>query len=128
LYFLFFVVFDNQPNCSYLPKGRLLGLSKLARICELYSRRLQVQERLTQQVAEAVHLSTLGNGVGVVIEVEQNKKRRWNSEFFLQCTHMCVNMRGVQKNGALTSTSYMIGEFRDNAKTREEFLALVLRK
>ena len=67
---------------------------------------------MTQQVAEAVQEAARGNGVGVVIE----------------CTHMCVNMRGVQKNGARTVTSYMIGEFRENAKTRDEFLQLIFRK
>lgn len=103
------VPFYGVAHIAYLPQGRLLGLSKLARICELYSRRLQVQERLTQQVAEAVQSASGGRGVGVVIE----------------CTHMCVNMRGVQKNGAKTCTSFMLGEFRENSKTREEFLSLV---
>lgn len=102
------VPFYGRCHIAYLPKGRLLGLSKLARICELYSRRLQVQERLTQQIAEAVHEVAGGRGVGVVME----------------CVHMCVNMRGVQKNGATTMTSYMLGEFRSCPMTRDEFLKL----
>jgi GTP cyclohydrolase I len=103
------VPFYGKCHIAYLPRGRLLGLSKLARICELYSRRLQVQERLTQQIAEAVHEVTQGRGAGVVME----------------CVHMCVNMRGVQKNGATTLTSYMLGEFRSCSMTRDEFLNLI---
>lgn len=105
------VPFFGKCHIAYLPDGKVLGLSKLARICELYARRLQVQERLTQQIAEAVHKVTQGRGCGVVLE----------------CTHMCVNMRGVQKNRSVTTTSYMLGEFRENNKTREEFLHLALK-
>ena len=104
------VPFYGKCHIAYLPQGKVLGLSKLARICELYSRRLQVQERLTQEISEAVMKVTGGRGVGVIIE----------------CTHMCVNMRGVQKNGAMTVTSHMLGEFRENIKTREEFLRLAV--
>ena len=104
------VPFYGKCHIAYLPQGKVLGLSKLARICELYSRRLQVQERLTQEISEAVMKVTGGRGCGVIIE----------------CTHMCVNMRGVQKNGAMTVTSHMLGEFRENIKTREEFLKLAV--
>ena len=103
------VPFYGKAHIAYLPRGRLLGLSKLARICEVFARRLQVQERLTQQVAEGVQQAAQGLGVGVVLE----------------CTHMCVNMRGVSKNGATTTTSYMLGEFRDCSMTRNEFLRLI---
>lgn len=83
-------------------------MSKLARIVEIYSRRLQVQERLTKEIASAVQSAVDPAGVGVVIEA----------------THMCMVMRGVQKTTSKTITSAMIGEFRDNAKTRTEFLSL----
>lgn len=103
------VPFFGKAHIAYLPKGKILGLSKLARICEVFARRLQVQERLTKEIAQAVHSAIDSAGVGVVLE----------------CTHMCVSMRGVQKPGVVTKTSHMIGEFRDNTKTREEFLGLI---
>ena len=88
-----------------------MGLSKLARIVEIYSRRLQVQERLTKEIANAVQSAVEPAGVGVVVEA----------------THMCMVMRGVQKTTSKTITSCMLGEFRDNPKTRSEFLTLLNR-
>lgn len=105
------IPFFGKAHIAYLPNGHVLGLSKLARICEVYARRLQVQERLTQQVATAVETATKARGVAVVIE----------------CTHMCVSMRGVEKYGAVTTTSCMLGDFRNDPKTRAEFMQLIVR-
>jgi len=104
------VPFYGKVSIGYLPSGKVLGLSKLARIVEVYSRRLQVQERLTKQIAIAVLKAVQPNGVAVIVEG----------------THMCMVMRGVQKINSKTMTSTMLGEFRDNQKTREEFLKLAL--
>lgn len=103
------VPFMGKVAIGYLPKKRVLGLSKLGRIVDLFSRRLQVQERLTRQIAEAMVEAIDPAGVGVVIEAR----------------HMCMVMRGVQKTNANTITSCMLGEFRENVKTREEFLSLI---
>ncbi|CAL8111674.1 unnamed protein product [Orchesella dallaii] len=100
------VPFFGKVSIGYLPNKKVLGLSKLARIVEVYSRRLQVQERLTKQIAEAVLKAIEPRGVAVVCEG----------------AHMCMVMRGVQKINSKTVTSSMLGEFRENAKTREEFL------
>ncbi|KAH9517645.1 GTP cyclohydrolase 1, variant 2 [Dermatophagoides farinae] len=96
----------GHVSIGYLPNKKVLGLSKLARVVEMYSRRLQVQERLTKQIATAITEAINPAGVGVVIEA----------------AHMCMIMRGVQKINSKTITSCMLGEFRDNPKTREEFL------
>jgi len=103
------VPFYGKVSIGYLPCKKILGLSKLARIVEIYSRRLQVQERLTKQIAVAVTQAVQPAGVAVVIEG----------------VHMCMVMRGVQKINSKTVTSTMLGVFRDDPKTREEFLNLV---
>ncbi|KAH9899790.1 GTP cyclohydrolase I [Cubamyces lactineus] len=103
------VPFTGKIAIAYVPNKLVLGLSKLARIAEVFSRRLQVQERLTKQVALAVQEAIHPRGVAVVMEA----------------THMCMTMRGVQKPGAITVTSCMLGCFRTQQKTREEFLTLV---
>lgn len=103
------VPFIGKVSIGYLPNKRIVGLSKLARIVEVFSRRLQVQERLTKQIAVALTKAIDPSGVGVIIEA----------------THMCMVMRGVQKINAKTITSTMLGTFREDPKTREEFLTLV---
>jgi GTP cyclohydrolase I len=100
--------FFGKAHVAYIPNGRIVGLSKLPRIVDHFARRLQVQERLTEQVAEAVDEVLAPLGVGVVIEAY----------------HLCMMMRGVEKQNSRTITSALRGVFRDDARTREEFLAL----
>ncbi|OQO15188.1 GTP cyclohydrolase 1 [Cryoendolithus antarcticus] len=106
------VPFTGKMHIGYIPSRRVIGLSKLARIADMFSRRLQVQERLTKQVALALSDVLKPQGVAVVME----------------STHMCMVMRGVQKAGAVTTTSCMLGAMRKRAKTRDEFLTLLNRK
>ena len=99
--------FFGTAAVAYIPRGRVIGLSKIPRIVEMYARRLQVQERLTQQVADFLMERLEPKGVGVVIEA----------------THLCATMRGVRKPGTLMTTSAVLGLFRSNDKTRAEFLS-----
>ena len=100
--------FFGRAHIAYIPDGRIVGLSKLPRIVDVFARRLQVQERLTEQVAEALSTILRPRGVGVVIEAQ----------------HLCMMMRGVEKQNSRTITSALRGSFRSDPKTREEFLSL----
>jgi len=101
--------FYGKAHVAYLPKNKVVGLSKLPRIVDMFARRLQVQERMTQDIANAVKEAVDPYGVAVVIEA----------------SHMCMMMRGVQKQNSTTSSSAMLGTFKDDAKTRAEFLTLL---
>ena len=100
--------FFGRAHIAYIPDGKIVGLSKLPRIVDMFARRLQVQERLTEQIAQAVQDVLMPKGVGVVIEA----------------MHLCMMMRGVQKQNSQTVTSAVRGIFRNDARTREEFLSL----
>jgi GTP cyclohydrolase I len=100
--------FFGRAHVAYIPDGKIVGLSKLPRIVDVFARRLQVQERLTEQIAQAIQDVLQPRGVGVVIEAN----------------HLCMMMRGVEKQNSRTITSALRGAFRTDAKTREEFLYL----
>ena len=100
--------FIGKCHVGYLPRGRVLGLSKVARIVDMFARRLQIQETLTQQIASTVMEVTGASGVGVIVEAQ----------------HLCMAMRGVEKQHSTMKTSVMLGSFRDNPPTRAEFLQL----
>ncbi len=101
--------FFGKCHVGYIPKGKILGLSKIARIVDVFARRLQVQENLTKQIAEAIKGSVNAEGVGVVIEAK----------------HLCMMMRGVEKQNSVMKTSCMLGSFRREISTRSEFLSLI---
>jgi GTP cyclohydrolase IA len=104
--------FYGKAHIAYIPNGKILGLSKIPRVVEVFSRRLQVQERMTQQIADTLFETLEPDGVGVVIEAR----------------HLCMMMRGVEKQNSLATTSAMLGSFRDDEKTRSEFLRLIQSK
>jgi len=104
--------FFGRAHVAYLPDKRVIGLSKIARLVNMFARRLQIQERLTNQVAEAVQEKIAPQGVGVIIEAR----------------HLCMQMRGVEKQCGQAVTSSMLGAFRHNKQTRDEFLSLVSQK
>ena len=103
--------FFGRCHVAYIPKDKVVGLSKIPRLVEVFSRRLQVQERLTNQIAETLVEKVNPLGVGVVMEA----------------THLCMSMRGVQKQNSVAVTSAMLGSFRQDARTRSEFLNLIRR-
>lgn len=101
--------FIGKAHVAYIPSGKVLGLSKVARIVDMFARRLQIQEQLTMEIANTVEEVTGALGVGVIIEAK----------------HMCMMMRGVEKQNSLMTTSAMLGTFRSNPSTRTEFLSLI---
>jgi GTP cyclohydrolase I len=103
--------FFGKCHIAYLPQGRVIGLSKIPRIVDVFSRRLQIQERLTQQIADIIREKINPMGVAVVMEA----------------THLCMSMRGVEKQNSYAVTSAMLGVFREDARTRAEFLELIKR-
>lgn len=105
------IPFFGKAHVGYIPDGKVIGLSKIPRIIDMYSRRLQVQERLTHQVADALKNVLKPKGVAVVLEGR----------------HMCMQMRGVEKQNSFTSTSAMSGQFKKSSETRSEFLAIINR-
>lgn len=101
--------FIGKCHVAYLPQGKVIGLSKIARIVDMYARRLQIQENMTKQIAEAIMEVTGARGVGVILEAQ----------------HLCMMMRGVEKQNSMMTTSMMLGAFRDVPATRSEFLHLI---
>jgi GTP cyclohydrolase IA len=101
--------FIGKCHIAYLPSGNVLGLSKFARIVDMFARRLQIQENLTKQIADAVQQVTGAKGVAVIIEAK----------------HMCMMMRGVEKQNSVMKSSVMLGHFRESCQTRNEFLSLI---
>jgi GTP cyclohydrolase I len=101
--------FFGKVHVAYIPNGKIVGLSKMPRIVDVFARRLQVQERMTQQIADTLFRALNPEGVGVVIEAR----------------HMCMMMRGVEKQNSIATTSAMLGSFMDDVKTRQEFLTLI---
>ena len=104
--------FIGKAHVAYLPTGRVLGLSKVARVVDMFARRLQIQENLTRQIADAIQHITDAAGVAVVIEAK----------------HMCMMMRGVEKQNSVMTSSVMLGAFRESSTTRKEFLQLIGRR
>lgn len=104
--------FYGKAHVAYIPDGKIIGLSKIPRLIEVYSRRLQVQERMTQEIADALFEILEPDGVGVVIEAR----------------HLCMMMRGVEKQNSVATTSAMLGSFREDEKTRNEFLKIISTK
>ena len=104
--------FIGKAHVAYLPTGRVLGLSKVARVVDMFARRLQIQENLTRQIADAIQHITDAAGVAVVIEAK----------------HMCMMMRGVEKQNSVMTSSVMLGAFRESSTTRQEFLQLIGRR
>ena len=105
------IPFFGRAHVGYIPNGKVIGLSKIPRIIDMFSRRLQVQERLTHQIADALNQVLAPKGVSVVMEGR----------------HMCMQMRGVEKQNSFTSTSAMSGQFKKSAETRAEFLSIISR-
>jgi len=103
--------FFGKCHVAYIPQGRVLGLSKIPRLVDIFARRLQIQERLTNQIAETLRAKVDPLGVAVVMEA----------------THLCMSMRGVEKQNSFAATSAMLGVFREDARTRMEFLELIKR-
>jgi GTP cyclohydrolase I len=101
--------FIGKCHVAYIPTGRVIGLSKIARIVDMFARRLQIQENLTKQIADTLMAAIRPAGVGVIIEAQ----------------HLCMMMRGVEKQNSMMTTSMMLGSFRDHDRTRSEFLKLV---
>ena len=101
--------FIGKCHVAYIPTGRVIGLSKVARIVDMFARRLQIQENLTKQIADTLMAAIRPAGVGVIIEAQ----------------HLCMMMRGVEKQNSMMTTSMMLGSFRDHDRTRSEFLKLV---